>query len=356
MLLSDEKKCISIICPSPKGLNLGIKLQSEFDCTLYIKDTSDGYVSDFLGNNNEKIKIYGKEFNLSKVTKEAFDTSSKIIFISSTGIAVRAISPLLQCKDKDPGIVVVDLSSKYAVSLVSGHLGGANEMTLKVSKILNAEPVITTATDTMGIIGPDILAKKYDLIIDGLKSAKYIAALLVDNKTVGIKDEYNLIEISKGYEKIDNLKEDSIWVTNKLVCLDKEILDYSKILKLIKKNLVLGIGCRRNTPYEKIIKFIEDSLKKYNFDIRAVKEIVSVDVKKDEQGIIEAAKKLKCPFSTFEKEDIKSVQDKYEKSEFVLKTLGVTGVCEPCVDLAGAKVIISKIKHEGMTLAIGEAN
>ena len=356
MLLSDEKESISIICPSPKGLNLGIKLQNELACTLYIKDASDGYISDFLGNKNEKIKVYGKEFNLSKVTKEAFDTSSKIIFISSTGIAVRAIAPLLQGKDKDPGVVVVDLSSKYAVSLVSGHLGGGNEMTLKVSEILNAEPVITTATDTMGIIGPDILAKKYDLIIDNLKSAKYIAALLVDNKTVGIKDEYNLIEISKGYERIEELNEDSIWVTNKIAYLEKENLDYSKILKLIKKDLVLGIGFRRNTPYEKIIKFIEDSLKKYNFDIKSVKEIVSVDVKKDEQGIMEAAKKLKCPFRTFEREKIKTVQDKYERSEFVLKTLGVTGVCEPCVDLASAKVIISKIKHEGMTLAIGVVN
>ncbi len=344
---------MSIICPSPKGLNLGIKLQKEFSCTLYIKDTLDGYVSDFLGNKNEKIKIYGTEFKLSEVTKEAFDTSSKIVFISSTGIAVRAIAPLLQGKDKDPGVVVVDLSSKYAVSLVGGHLGGANEMALKVSKILNAKPVITTATDTMGIIGPDILAKRHDLIIDNLKSAKYIAALLVDNKIIGIKDEYNLIEVSKGYEKIENLKENSIWITHNAIYSDKENLDYSKILKLIKKDLVLGIGCRRDTPYEKIIKFIEDSLKQYNFDIRAVKEIVSADVKKDEQGIIRTAKKLKCPFRTFKIEDIKTVQDKYERSEFVLKTLGVTGVCEPCVDLAGAKIIISKIKHEGMTLAIG---
>ena len=121
-------------------------------------------------------------------------------------------------------------------------------------------------------------------------------------------------------------------------------LDYSKILKLIKKDLVLGIGCRRGTTYEKLYDFINSSLIKYNLDIRAVAAIVSVDVKKDEDGIIKLAQKINCPFKTFEREEIKTVQDKYEKSEFVLKTLGITGVCEPCVDLAGAEVIVSKVK------------
>jgi cobalt-precorrin 5A hydrolase len=140
-------------------------------------------------------------------------------------------------------------------------------------------------------------------------------------------------------------------------CLSEQIefkeLDYSKILRLIKKDLVLGIGCRRDTDYGKLYDFISNSLIKYNFDIKAVSAIVSVDVKRDETGIIKLAKKINCPFKTFTREEIKTVQDKYEKSEFVLKTLGITGVCEPSVDLAGAEVIISKVKNEGMTLSIG---
>lgn len=81
--------------------------------------------------------------------------------------------------------------------------------------------------------------------------------------------------------------------------------------------------------------------------------IVSVDIKANEEGIIKLAERINCPFKTFSKDEIKTVQDKYDKSEFVFKTLGITGVCEPSIDLAGAEVIISKIKHEGMTLAIG---
>ena len=320
-------------------------------------------------------------------------TSKGIIFISSTGIAVRAIAPFLEGKDKDPGVVVVDLAGKYAINILSGHLGGGNELTINVAEILKVQPIITTATDNLGITAPDVLAKENDLIIEDLKKAKYIASLLVDGKTVGIKDDYTVgvkddnkeIKIGKGYERIQELRENCIWITHNLKfnsddnlisnelknininrnivsneykdCLNEQIeskeLDYSKILKLIKKDLMLGIGCRRDTDYEKLYDFISNSLIKYNFDIRAVAAIVSVDVKKDETGIIELAKKIDCPFKTFTRDQIKTVQDKYEKSEFVLKTLGITGVCEPCVDLAGAEVIISKVKSQGMTLAIG---
>ena len=372
------KNHISIICPSPKGKEIAIKLQKHLNAKLYIKGNYNySYKNDKCieendkcfeveaikasscqKSNNDNLEInaykYGEDFKLNEIAKETMRNSKGIIFISSTGIAVRAIAPFLESKDKDPGVVVVDLASKYAINILGGHLGGGNELTLKVSEILNAAPIITTATDNLGIIAPDVLAKDNSLIIEDLKKAKYIASLLVDKKSVGIKDDYNMIEISKGYEKVQDLRENCIWITHNLKedSIHKE-LNYSKILKLINKNIVLGIGCRRGTSYEKLDDFINNSLLKYNIDVRAVAAIVSVDVKADEEGIIKLAEKLNCEFKTFKREEIKTVQDKYDKSEFVLKTLGITAVCEPCVDLAGAKVIISKIKHEGMTLAIG---
>jgi len=354
---------ISIVCPSPKGEKIALKLQKYLNAKLYIKESyknieaktskasSDKEKEDFNENLKTNIYRYGEDFKLNDITKEVMRTSKGVIFISSTGIAVRAIAPFLEGKDKDPGVVVVDLSSKYAINILSGHLGGGNELTLEVAKILNVQPIITTATDNLGIIAPDILAKDNALIIEDLKKAKYIASILVDEKIIGIKDDCNIINITKGYEKVDELRENCIWITHNLK--NTVIEDDSKILRLIKKDLVLGIGCRRGTSYEKLNDFINSSLVKYNLDIRATVCIVSVDVKANEEGIIKLAQKMNCPFKTFKREEIKSVQDKYEKSEFVLKTLGITGVCEPCVDLAGADVIISKLKHEGMTLAIG---
>lgn len=349
-------KNISIICPSPKGKEIALKLKESFNGRLSIKENNSS--QDQINNWKSEMNTfaYGEDFNLKTITKEAMNNSEGVIFISSTGIAVRAIAPFLEGKDKDPGIVVVDLSGKYAINILSGHLGGGNELTYKVSEILNSIPIITTASDNLGLIAPDILAKENNLIIEDLKKAKYMAALLIDKKIIGIKDDYNIIKISNGYEKIQCLRDDCIWITH---CLkssnneDVEKTDYSRILRLIKKDIVLGIGCRKGTTYEKLYDFVNANLIKYNLDIRAVSGIVSVDIKANEEGIIKLAEKINCPFKTFSKDEMKTVQDKYDKSEFVFKTLGITGVCEPSVDLAGAEVIISKIKHEGMTLAIG---
>ncbi|NRT76019.1 cobalt-precorrin 5A hydrolase [Clostridium beijerinckii] len=354
--MNSLSKNISIICPSPKGKEIALKLKESFNGRLYIKENN--LSQDQINNEKSEINtfVYGEDFSLKTITKEAMNNSEGIIFISSTGIAVRAIAPFLEGKDKDPGIVVVDLSCKYAINILSGHLGGGNELTYKVSEILNSMPIITTASDNLGLIAPDILAKENNLIIEDLKKAKYMAALLIDKKIIGIKDDYNIIKISNGYEKIQYLREDCIWITHCLKSSNNEDIeknDYSRILRLIKNDIVLGIGCRKGTTYEKLYDFVNANLIKYNLDIRAVSGIVSVDIKANEEGIIKLAEKINCPFKTFSKDEIKTVQDKYDKSEFVFKTLGITGVCEPSVDLAGAEVIISKIKHEGMTLAIG---
>lgn len=319
---------ISIICPSKKGEEIAFKLQKSLNAKLYLREDN---------------------FKLKDVTKEAMQASSGIIFISSTGIAVRAIAEFIKSKDKDPGVVSVDLSSKYAINILSGHLGGGNELTLKVAEILNAMPIITTASDNLNLVAPDIIAKNNDLVIDDLKIAKNLAALLIDDKTINVKDDYNIINITNGYKKTDKITDNCIWITHDL----KNDSKCTNVLKLIKKDVVLGVGCRRNTSFEKLDVFIRDTLEKYNIDIRAVKKIASVDIKKDEVGLISFAKSINCPFETFNRELIKTVQDKYEKSEFVLKTLGVTNVCETCVDLADAEVIVNKIKHDGMTLSIG---
>lgn len=363
MMNEDNSLKISIISPSPKGIGIALKLQKEFNAKLYAKEYDYNLTThkksfliidmDEACNKKKEIHIYGEDFKLNNITKEAMKNSDGIIFISSTGIAVRAIASFLQGKDKDPGVVVVDLGAKYAINILGGHLGGGNELTLRVCETLNSMPIITTASDNLGIIAPDIMAKKNNLIIEDLKKVKYIASLLVDGKAIGIKDDYNMIEMSKGYEKVQELREDCIWITHNLKEVISRDLNYSKILKLIKKDLILGIGCKRNTTYEKLSDFISSSLIKFNLDIRAVCAIASIDIKANEEGIIKLAEKINCPFEVFGKEEIKIVQDKYDKSEFVLKTLGVNGVCEPCVELAGAKVTINKIKHDGMTLAIG---
>jgi len=328
---------IGIISVTEKGDILAKRLGKSLKGTLYLK-----------------VEI--EDFKLSKVTEEAMLKNDGVIFISSTGIAVRAIAPYLKGKDKDPGIVVVDISNNYSISLISGHIGGANDLALEVSKILNNTPIITTATDNLGVVAPDMIAMKNSLVIESLKKAKTIAMLLVNGEAIGFKDDRNLIDIPSGYRKLENIEENSVWVTNKVIPennMNDDNLDNNKILRLIRKDIVLGIGCRRGIESERLEGFVMKTLEENNIDFNAVIKIGSIDIKKDEKAIKDLKDKLKCEFKTFSKVEILKVQHKFEGSDFVEKTLGVRAVSEPTVELMGGKIIISKIKSNGMTLAIG---
>lgn len=320
---------IGVISVTKKGDILAEKLKENLNCRVFLKSKEDK--------------------DLKSVTKEFMQELEGVIFISSTGIAVRLIAPYLKSKAKDPAIVVVDVNNNFTISLVSGHLGGANRLTSKVAKILNNTEVITTATDGMNIVAPDMIAKENDLVIDNLKICKDVAALLVNGKKVYFNDEKDIISTPKGYIKEKEIRDDMILVTNKL-----NIQKKNNLLKLVRKDVVLGIGCRKDTDEKKLREFVLKVLEENNYDKRSVIKIGSIDVKKNEKAIISLAKYLGCEFITFNKHEINSVDEDYEGSNFVFKTVGVRCVCEPVIYLMDAKVKVKKIKYEGMTLSIGE--
>lgn len=320
---------IGVISVTKKGDILAEKLKENLNCRVFLKSKEDK--------------------DLKSVTKEFMQELEGVIFISSTGIAVRLIAPYLKSKAKDPAVVVVDVNNNFTISLVSGHLGGANRLTSKVAKILNNTEVITTATDGMNIVAPDMIAKENDLVIDDLKICKDVAALLVNGKKVYFNDEKDIISTPKGYIKEKEIRDDMILVTNKL-----NIQKKNNLLKLVRKDVVLGIGCRKDTDEKKLREFVLKVLEENNYDKRSVIKIGSIDVKKNEKAIISLAKYLGCEFITFNKHEINSVDEDYEGSDFVFKTVGVRCVCEPVIYLMDAKVKVKKIKYEGMTLSIGE--
>jgi len=304
------------------------------------------------------IDLYSKkkqsDFNFMEISKKVMKSYKGIIFIASTGIAVRAIAPYLKSKDLDPAVLVIDNSCNYVISLLSGHLGGANKLTLEVSRILEAQPIITTATDNLGITAPDMIAKDNGFIIDDLKKAKDIAALLVQGKKVGFLDEKGIMQTPTGYS--NNLED----IYGLLCVCSSENINTSIVagitptLKLIRKSIVLGIGCRKNFSSDKMKQTVLRMLKEYNIDIRAIKYITTVSVKKDEVAIKTLVEYFKCQLKIFTIEDIRPIQHKFCGSDFVEKTIGARAVCEPCVELSGAKIIKNKMKLEGMTLCIGE--
>lgn len=335
--------------------------------------------------------VYTREMvvkeGINNIARRVMKEFRNIIFISSTGIAVRAIAPYIKTKDKDPAVIVVDSSSKYAISLLSGHIGGANDLAIKVSNIINAEPIITTATDNLGIVAPDIIAKRYDLVIEDLNKAKDVSAKLVHGEKVIFLDEEGFIKTPSGYLNLEELtslnhkninknnKEDNevffqlsklgfydflkknnicavVAVTNKMNFMD--LMDIP-VLKLIRKNIIVGIGCRKNYDKEKMLTIVHDELEKLNIDLRAISSVATVEVKRNEAAIINLSEKLNAELKIFSIDDIRKIQHKYLGSNFVEKTIGATCVCEPCVELAGGETfLMNKLSKDGMTCAIGK--
>lgn len=318
---------ISIISVTEKGDEIAYKIKENFDSDIYLKS-----------------KL--KDFKLDNITKECFKKYKAIVFLSSTGIAVRAISKYLKGKDVDPAVIVVDVCNNFTISLVSGHLGGANKLTYEISNVLGNIPVITTATDNMDLIAPDILAKNNNLIIEDLKKAKVIAGRLVNKETVYFKDDEKKIDCPKGYIETEDVKDNTVWITNSLKEKDN-------VLKLIRKNIILGIGCRKDTNSKKLSDFVSNVLLENNLDKRSIRLIASIDVKKNEKAILDLAKELNSKLKFYTKEEIMTVEEKYEGSSFVKATVGVSCVSEPVVDLSGGEIIIEKIKNNGMTLTVG---
>lgn len=331
---------LAIICVTEHGYsiakNIEENINGQYDVSIYKREIV-------------------KEKGIKLITEEVFKSFSNIIFISSTGIAVRSIAPFIQSKVNDPAILVIDNSSKYVISLLSGHLGGANELTLKVAEILKSQPIITTATDNMNIEAPDIIAKKHDLMIENMKICKNIAAALVQGGKVGFIDYNNEVEVPKGYEKYKehNEYEALVVITNENNIKTYGNIDSNNILKLVRRNIVLGIGCRKNYDSDTMEQKVMEKLKELNIDKRSVKSIGTAWVKSEENAIINLSRKLQCPMKVFSKEDIEKIDYKYNGSDFVYKTIGVRAVCEPCVELLNGELLTDKLSMDGMTLCIG---
>jgi cobalt-precorrin 5A hydrolase len=332
---SEVNMNIAVVSVTNQGDEISERLRDDFHITLFSKN----HISNF---------------NLSDITKKLMEDYEAIIFISSTGIAVRAIAPYLKNKATDPAVLVIDTTGSFVISLVSGHLGGANELTLKVAKCIKALPVITTATDNLGLIAPDIIARDNHLVIDDLKKAKIISAKLVAGKKVAFLDEVKEISIPKGYETSTEGAEGLVYVTNKKDFKVSEGFNKYESLKLIRRNIVLGIGCKKNFSVLKMRECVLSIFEQHNLDIRAIKIVTTVEVKRNEVAILDLNKFLKSELNIWTLEEIKKVQHRFMGSDFVEKTIGVRAVCEPCVELSQGTLLTEKIACDGMTICIGE--
>ena len=278
----------------------------------------------------------------------AWEQAEGLVFLGAAGIAVRSIAPHLRSKTTDPAVVVVDEAGQFAISLVSGHMGGANELARQVASCLDATPVVTTATDVNGKFAVDVFAVKNGLAIGSMRRAKEISAAILAGRPVGIHTAYALEGEAPPELTPGQVQEENVEIGFRA--------RYPGSLLLIPRQVYLGLGCRRGTTVQAIAHGVEAALSAHGIPRCAVVGAASIDLKACEPGLLTWAREARLPLTFYTAEALRRAQGEFSSSEFVKSVTGTDNVCERAAVLAagGGRILVKKQAANGVTVAAAE--
>ncbi|APV45097.1 cobalt-precorrin 5A hydrolase / precorrin-3B C17-methyltransferase [Dehalogenimonas formicexedens] len=294
-----------------------------------------------------------------------FKECESMALIMANGIAVRAVAPYLKDKKSDPAVVVLDEGGENIISLLSGHLGGANALTQKIAALLGAHPVVTTASDVSHNLSPDNLAARYGWLVEPGSDLTGLAAALVNGDPVGVfqdSGETDWQATVNGYvtvyPSIDTIKNGKVAarlaITNRMVELDHAIPS----VVFHPRNLVVGIGCNRGTTATEIDKAINTICQRYGLSPMSISSLASVDLKKDEQGLLEYSVERNVPLRFFPAARLAEIPVPSAPSEHALTHAGTPSVAEAAALLASGAtaLLVEKQAVDGqVTVAVAES-
>ena len=331
---------IAIISVSDKGQQLAVSLKNKLD--------NDSTVI--------KTDLYHK--NVKKYFPILFYEYDAIIAIMASGILIRSIAPLIKSKASDPAILNIDDNGNFVISTLSGHLGGANKLTKKVSELINATPVITTSTDVNRKLGIDVLARDLYLSIDNTSEILFFNKSILEGRQISfiVNPEKN-IDYLYEYLKNNTLKIDmSVDFSSKINTDEIHVLLQNHKLILKERKIVVGLGCKRGKECSELYFGLKKSLVDLKIDKSRINMLSSAEIKKDEMGMLELSEKLNIPINFVELDKLKLFESNdIQKSEFVKSKFGIYGVCEPSALITAgfdSKLIYKKTSYDGVTIAV----
>lgn len=278
------------------------------------------------------------------------------LFIGATGIAIRYIAPWVKDKYTDSAVLAMDELGRYVIPLLSGHIGGAVELAEVIADASGGVPVITTATDIQERFAVDVFAKKNRLCIRNRNAAKEVSAAILRGEEVGFYSPYPVHgELPVGIQTCTSYEELLDFGTG-FAILDEnqDQKDTSKILHLIPKNIVIGLGCRRGVGKKELEEQLQILLEPLGLSELQIAAFTSIDLKADETGILELSKTHNIPFYTYTSEELKEVKSVSPPSAFVESITGVDNVCERAArrHCPEGMLIQAKTKMERVTFAV----
>ena len=274
-----------------------------------------------------------------------FAWSDAMVFVGAVGIAVREIAPFIRSKLTDPAVVSMDELGHYVIPLLSGHIGGANDLALSLAEVVEGTPVVTTATDINKKFSVDAWAARKGLAITNLNTAKSVSAEILE-RPVPLKCDFPIVtELPNG---VIAAEEGKIGI---YISYHKE-KPFEETLLLVPPVLHLGIGCRRGTPVEKFREAVDSVLKEYNIHHKAVKQVTSIDIKSNEEGLLAFCEERNLPAVFYTAEQLWEVPGEFAPSQCVLRFTGVDNVCERSSMIGAEKLLVKKTIRNGVTVAV----
>ena len=282
---------------------------------------------------------------LSDWTAECFPVCEALVFVGAVGIAVRAVAPHIGSKTSDPAVVCVDETGRWAIPILSGHLGGANTLAARIAALTGGEAVVTTATDLNGLFAVDLWAKKQGMAVVNPERIKQVSAKILRGEAVVIDSPYPLPRPAP--EPVQCGAPGDVLVSYRMT--------ETRALQLAPKVLTLGIGCKRGTDAQTLEAVFSRFCAERRILPEAVEKAASIDVKRDEPGLFAFCARHAWPLAFYSAEELRNVPGDYTASRFVEGAVGVDNVCERAAVLcANGKLIEKKYARDGVTFALAE--
>lgn len=345
---------LAIIAITPGGAELARRLhQQVIDAELWLPDKF---------RQVDDARYF--EEKLAELLPRLFLRVDGLICVMATGIVVRLLGPHLRGKERDAAVVVCDEKGEFAISLISGHLGGANELAAEVAELLGGQAVITTATDVNQLPAFDEVARRNNMAVEPLERIKLLNSLLLEQKKIllvdtegAVADVYQDVPgVTRAKNFLAALQQQSdglVFVSNRYL---PQLITQHNLLALRPRNLVVGIGCNRGTSAMEIETVIHETLHNAFLAFPSVGAIASIDAKQDEAGLLQFAEKycLSCQF--FSAAELNTIDAPSPPSAVVQQAVGANGVCEPAAlkVAVGGRLLVTKKKSGNVTVAVAE--
>jgi len=343
---------VAILAITKNGIKMGLSLKNLFPNWKVFAPSK-------FSDNNEVIEWYNDSTSIKIV--DLFKSNNALICLFSLGAVIRLIAPHIKDKKTDPAVIVIDDKAQFVISVLSGHLGGANELSNDIAQKINAVPVITTAADVNKTIAVDLVGKEFGWRIDGDDTVTKVSAFMVNKEKIGVfqnvgnrdwwKKEFprNVFKYDS-FDELKNSQSKGFLIISDQV-FDDKILENTVVYR--PQTLVVGVGLHWDTSKETIKSGLETSLQKFNLSYKSIARFVSIKKEKDIVGLIELGKEMNIPVEYIDREELSTI-DTPNPSKTVQTFEGTPSVSEAAaIKSSQGELVVEKQKFPpNLTIAI----